>query len=61
MFVDHFDEEMKKFLAWWKEIDNDALLSDFDLALGWFSGRGWSHDDALKAAGIVRDQHGGTP
>lgn len=52
---------LPEFLAWWEEIDEDRCLSDFDLALGWFSGKGCSHDEALEAAECVRDEHGGTP
>lgn len=52
---------MDEFLEWRRDVDSDELLSDFDLALGWFSGKGCSHDEALAAASHVRDVLGGTP
>jgi hypothetical protein len=49
------EDFMKGFLCWWHEIDNDAILDEFDLALGWFSAKGCSHDEALRAAEIVQE------
>ena len=51
---------VKGFLTWRHQIDRDAVLSDFDLALGWFSAKGLSHDEALHGVEMVRDQHGGS-
>ena len=55
------EDFMNGFLRWWKEVDCDQSLSDFDLALGWFSAKGCSHDEALRGAEMVRDQHKGRP
>lgn len=52
---------MNEFSAWRREVDSEEILSDFDLALGWFSGKGCTHDEALAAAVFVRDVLGGTP
>jgi hypothetical protein len=52
---------MTEFTAWRKEVDCAEILSDFDLALGWFTGKGCTHDEALEAAIYVRDVLGGTP
>lgn len=51
---------MKEFLAWWHTVDNELCLSDFDLALGWFTGKGLDHNKALEAAEKIRDVFGGT-
>ena len=50
-----FLEDLDKFEAWRAEVDCAYALDTFDLALGWFSGRGYSVDDALAAAERVRD------
>lgn len=52
---------MNEFITWRGMADSDELLSDFDLALGWFSGKGCGHDESLAAATYVRDVLGGTP
>ena len=38
------------FRRWRREVDSDEQLDTFDLALGWFSGRGVPHDEALRLA-----------
>ena len=43
-------EDYEAFEAWRREVDQDRACDQFDLALGWFSGRGWPHVEALIAA-----------
>jgi len=38
------------FKRWRDQVDSDHALDTFDLALGWFSGLGFGHEDACDAA-----------
>lgn len=49
---------IKEFVDWRYEVDQDLHLDVFDLALGWFSARGFTHDDALVMAQSVREDPG---
>jgi len=44
---------MEEFREWRDSVDQEHLLDAFDLALGWFSGRGYSHDAACDAATLL--------
>lgn len=45
----------KEFIEWRHEVDCEYLLDTFDLALGWFSGKGLSHERACVLAGKLND------
>jgi hypothetical protein len=51
----------EEFVRWRREIDCDFLLDVWDLALGWFSGRGFSHDDAMEMANRMRARRWAEP
>ncbi len=44
---------MGRFHAWRDEVDEAHALDTFDLALGYFSGGGLDHDEALRLAGVA--------
>lgn len=46
---------VRDFLTWRDDVDCENLLDPWDLALGYFSGRGFSIDDALRWAEHSRD------
>lgn len=48
-------ELIKEFAAWREEVDQDLLLDTFDLALGYFSGKGIEHDRACDLASWLMD------
>ncbi len=50
-----YTEKLEEYKAWRCGVDEERLLDEFDLALGWFAGQGFSHDEALKAAEQMRD------
>ncbi len=47
---------MQEFVQWRRDVDSDRMLDTFDLALGWFSGRGYEHSDALDLARKASDR-----
>lgn len=51
-------EKLEEYKAWRDGVDEEGILDEFDLALGWFAGQGFSHDEALKAAAHMRDLKG---
>ena len=50
-----FEELLPQYVAWRMGVDEDRCLDEFDMALGWFAGKGFSHDEACKAAAHARD------
>ena len=51
-------DRIPEFRAWREEVDSEYLMYSFDLALGWFTGQGYSHEDSCKAAELIRDMGG---
>lgn len=52
-----FSTKWDQYVAWREGIDEEHLLDEFDLALGWFAGQGFSHDQALQAAGTAQEAY----
>lgn len=52
-FLTKWDE----YVAWRTGVDEVGLLDEFDLALGWFAGQGFSHKQACEAARMAVDNH----
>jgi hypothetical protein len=48
------EEEIRSFAEWRDDIDQDHLLDVYNLALGWFSGRGWAHTQACEVAAVMQ-------
>ena len=44
------DDEIEWFKRWRGEVDQAGVCSVFDLALGWFSARGYSHREVCDLA-----------
>ena len=42
--------EVENFLEWREEVDSEKVLDSYDLALAWFSAKGFSHDEAVDIA-----------
>jgi len=66
LIIPYEAENLTDFSTWWGEfeayregIDEEHVLDEFDLALGWFAGKGLSYDQALQAAGTAREKWGG--
>lgn len=54
-----FEELFPQFEAWWAGTDEKWSHDIDDLAFGWFVGRGFSDEEAAKAADHMLDEHGG--
>lgn len=54
-----FSTKWDEFAAWRETIDEEHLIDEFDLALGWFSGQGFRHEQALQAAETAREAEEG--
>lgn len=48
------EEDIQACARWRDDVDSDRICCAFDLALGWFTGRGYSHEEATEAAAEVR-------
>lgn len=53
--LEDFSTKWDEYEAWQEGVDEEHILDEFDLALGWFAGQGFSHDQALQAAETARE------
>ena len=49
-------DDLTEFIEWRNTVDSEVVLDQFDLALGWFSGRGYSNEDSIEAAKCIMDR-----
>jgi hypothetical protein len=51
------DDEVEEFMRWRGDVDQEELLSLFDMALAWFSAKGHDHRTVCELARTL-DRHG---
>lgn len=48
VLIEDPDKAWDEFCHWRDQVDQEHVLDRFDLALGWFCGRGYGYEHALK-------------